>query len=267
VPGDDKLRRHDRQDRRRTGAARRWPGTGCVTRFLASKQRNESPSARRIRAVHRRLVEAYGPIQAQRKAPIVECLVGTVLSQHTSDINSGRAFRALRERWPSWDAFGEASLDEIEEAIRPGGLARLKAPRIRAILDEIRAREGRIELSSLEPLPDDEVYAYLRSLPGVGPKTAACVMAFSMQRDAFPIDTHVHRVVRRLGWVAGKASAETASGELAARIPAGLRYQLHVLMIAHGRRICRARRPLCSECPVFDFCDAGVLLLADGSAV
>jgi len=136
--------------------------------------------------VRRRLLRAYGPIQVQQKGPIVDCLVGTVLSQHTSDINSSRAFRSLKERWPSWDAFAEASLDEIEEAIRPGGLARLKAPRIRAILDEILEREGRVDLTGLEPLADDEVYAYLRSLPGVGPKTADCVLAFSMQRDASP---------------------------------------------------------------------------------
>jgi endonuclease III len=233
---------------------------------LARRQSNEWPSARRIRAVHRRLVATYGPIQAQQKAPIVDCLVGTILSQHTSDINSGRAWHALKERWPSWDAFAEASLDEIEEAIRPGGLARLKAPRIRAVLDEILEREGRVDLSGLELLADDEVYVYLRSLPGVGPKTADCVLAFAMQRDAFPIDTHVHRVVGRLGWVSAKTSAEGASRELGPRIPSGLRYQLHVAMIVHGRQTCRARRPLCSECPVLDLCDAGPRLLADGTA-
>lgn len=224
-------------------------------------------TARRIRAVHRRLLRAYGPISAQEKAPIVDCLVGTVLSQHTSDVNSGRAWRALKERWPSWDAFAEASLGEIEDAIRSGGLARVKAPRIRAILDEILEREGRVDLSTLEALTDDEVYAYLCALPGVGPKTAACVMAFSMQRDAFPIDTHVHRVVARLGWVSAKSSAEAASRELGASIPSGLRYELHVAMIEHGRRTCRARRPLCSECAVFELCDAGAHLLAAGSAV
>ena len=215
--------------------------------------------------MHRRLLRAYGPIPAQKKAPIVDCLVGTVLSQHTSDINSGRAWRALKERWLSWDAFAEAPLDEIEDAIRPGGLARVKAPRIRAILDEILEREGRVDLSSLELLADDEVYAYLRSLPGVGPKTADCVLAFAMQRDAFPIDTHVHRVVGRLGWVSSRASAEVASRQVGARIPSGLRYELHVAMIEHGRRTCRARRPLCTECPVFDLCDAGPRLLADGT--
>jgi endonuclease-3 len=226
-----------------------------------------TPTTRRIRAVHRRLLRAYGPIRPQQGGPILDCLVGTVLSQHTSDINSGRAFAALKERWPSWDAFAEASLDEIEEAIRPGGLARVKAPRIRAILDEILEREGLVDLSRLDALGDDEVSVYLRSLPGVGPKTAACVMAFSMQRDAFPVDTHVRRVVARLGWVPERASAEAASRELGARIPSGLRYELHVAMIEHGRRTCRPRRPLCSQCPVFDLCAAGARLLAAGSAV
>jgi endonuclease III len=243
--------------------------SAAVTKPLrgAGPTLRKTTTGRRIRAVHRRLLAAYDPIQAQEKAPIVDCLVGTVLSQHTSDINSGRAWRALKERWPSWDAFAGASLDEIEEAIRSGGLARVKAPRIRAILDEILEREGRIDLSSLEALADDEVYAYLRSLPGVGPKTAACVMAFSMQRDAFPIDTHVHRVVARLGWVSAESSAEAASRELSVGIPKGLRYELHVAMIEHGRRTCRARRPLCSECAVFELCDAGASLLAAGSAV
>jgi endonuclease III len=221
----------------------------------------------RIRAVHRRLQVAYGPAREQQSASIVDCLVGTVLSQHTSDVNSARAFRALKERWPTWEACAAASTVELEDTIRPGGLARLKAPRIKAILDEVYRREKDFDLSRLRPLADDDVYAYLRSLPGVGPKTAACVMAFSMQRDAFPIDTHVHRVLLRLGWLPAKTSPEAGSNELGRLIPPGLAYELHVSMIEHGRRTCRARRPLCSQCPVFDLCDSGVRLLAEGAAL
>jgi endonuclease-3 len=221
----------------------------------------------RIRAVHRRLQEAYGPAREQQSSSIVDCLVGTVLSQHTSDVNSARAFRALKERWPTWEACAASSTGELEDTIRPGGLARLKAPRIKAILDEVYRREKDFDLSRLRPLADDDVYGYLRSLPGVGPKTAACVMAFSMQRDAFPIDTHVHRVLLRLGWLPTKTSPEAGSHELGRLIPPGLAYELHVGMIEHGRRTCRARRPLCSQCPIFDFCDSGVRLLAEGAAL
>ena len=193
-------------------------------------------------------------------------LVATVLSQHTSDRNSERAFDSLKRRFGSWEEVAAAPTDEVASAIRSGGLAEQKAPRIKAILEAVREREGDIDLARLNGLSDHEVDGYLRSLPGVGPKTAACVLVFSMGRAAFPIDTHVHRVCRRLGWIPPKASAEAASKQLAPRVPPELRYHLHVALIDHGRKVCTARTPRCSDCVLLDLCPSGPRLLAAGAA-
>lgn len=199
--------------------------------------------------------------------PVVDQLVATILSQHTSDANSARAFEGLKRRFPSWEEAADAPVQEIADAIRSGGLADQKAPRIKQVLETIEDQEGRVDLKRLDDMDDQEVAEYLMALPGVGPKTAACVLVFSMGRDAFPIDTHVHRIVRRLGWVDDRATAEAAHRQLTPKIPPEIRYRLHVAMVSHGRRICRAQRPRCSECVVFDFCDAGPRFLANGEAV
>jgi endonuclease-3 len=191
----------------------------------------------------------------------------TVLSQNTSDTNTARAFAALKERLPTWEDVLRAPVEDIADVIRPGGLADQKAPRIRRILEEIEELEGRLDLSRLHELTDQEVDEYLISLPGVGPKTAACVLTFSMGRAAFPIDTHVHRIVRRLGWIPKNLSADAAHRLLTPRIPPELRYELHMALIRHGREVCKARSPRCSDCVLFDLCDEGPRLLAAGEAV
>lgn len=186
----------------------------------------------------------------------------TVLSQHTSDVNTARAFAGLKERFPRWEDVAAAPKSDVAGAIRPGGLADQKAPRIQAILREVVRREGSLSLDRLRDLGDQEVEDYLCSLPGVGPKTAACVLVFSMGRAAFPIDTHVHRVTARLGWIPDNASADKAHALLKKTVPPELRYELHVQLITHGRTICKARMPRCSECVLLDLCDAGPRLLA-----
>ncbi|HYP21990.1 MAG TPA: endonuclease III [Actinomycetota bacterium] len=190
----------------------------------------------------------------------------TVLSQHTSDVNTARAFAGLKERFPAWREVVDAPAKDVADAIRSGGLADQKAPRIQSILREIEAREGDLSLARLAALDDDEVEDYLCSLPGVGPKTAACVLVFSMGRQAFPIDTHVHRVTARLGWIPQAASADKAHALLKKTVPPELRYELHVQLITHGRTICKARMPRCTDCVLFDLCDAGPHLLAAGDA-
>jgi len=179
----------------------------------------------------------------------------TVLSQNTSDLNSGRAFGELRRRFPTWEELAGASPPDVADAIRSGGLANIKAPRILAILDEIAARQdGRIDLAWMRTASDDEVREYLLSLPGVGPKTAACVLAFSLERPAIPVDTHVHRVARRLGFFGDRVDAARAHAVMEELVPPPFRVDMHVGMIRLGREICRAGRPSCEVCPLNDLC-------------
>ncbi|MBA2273556.1 MAG: endonuclease III [Actinobacteria bacterium] len=229
--------------------------------------RRKGVSARRIRAVHRRLRKLQGPFKPKPRVPIIDELVGTLLSQHTSDTNTARAFAGLKTRFPTWEEVRDAPSEEVADAIRAGGLADQKAPRIKAILTEIEGREGALDLSRLHGLPDQEVDDYLCSLPGVGPKTAACVLVFSMGRNAFPIDTHVHRVARRLGWIDDGVTAEAAGRELSPKVPAEIRYSLHMALIDHGRKVCKARNPRCSQCVLFDLCGSGPRLIATGDAI
>ena len=190
----------------------------------------------------------------------------TLLSQHTSDINSGRAFAQLKQRMPTWDQVAASPVSEVADAIRPGGIAGVKARRIKQVLAEVSEREGRLDLERLHSLADAEAFAYLCSFHGVGPKTAACVLVFSMGRPAFPIDTHVHRVTRRLGLIPDSASADAAHRLLEPAVPPELRYEFHVQLIRHGREVCRARHPRCDDCVLLDLCPAGELFLATGEA-
>lgn len=183
--------------------------------------------------------------------PLAE-LVLTVLSQNTSDTNSGRAFVQLMRRYPSWEAIASAPTDELAATIQPGGLARQKAPRIQAILRAVAERSPDWDLSFLETMPMEEACAWLRSLPGVGPKTAACVLLFSLGRPALPVDTHVERVSKRLGLIPQKATASQAHDLLEALVEPADYYRFHMLLIKHGRRVCAARKPACERCPVLD---------------
>lgn len=222
------------------------------------------PDRRLVEKIHRRLVRRFGPLEAPRRTDPLEELVFTVLSQNTSDANSLRAYTSLRRRYPTWEELARARVSDVADAIRPGGLANVKAPRILAILREIRAREGHIDLSGMQVATDAEVRDYLRSLPGVGPKTAAVVMALSLGRPALAVDTHVHRVTRRLGLIPAKASAEVAHGILEGIVPAPLRVEMHVGLIRLGREICKAGRPRCEECPLVELCPTAPTVL--GSA-
>ena len=216
-----------------------------------------TPGQGRIRAVQRGLRAQQGAFVPKPLLPVIDEVVATVLSQHTSDVNSERAFARLKERFPTWEQVADAPAEQVAEAIRCGGIADQKARRIQQILTAIEEREGRIDLSRLHDLGDAAAEAYLLSLPGVGPKTAACVLVFAMGRAAFPIDTHVHRVATRLGWIPADTTAEKAHRLLAPRVPPGIRYDLHIAMITHGRTFCRAQRPRCDVCVLRDMCAYG----------
>ncbi|MEO8477312.1 MAG: endonuclease III [Actinomycetota bacterium] len=213
------------------------------------------PTRRRIRTIHDRLAKRFGALEPPRRADALDELIHTVLSQHTSDLNAERAFGDLRAAFPGgWTALVEATTVSVADAIRRGGLANSKAPRIQAILLEVREREGDFDLSRLGELPDPEAREYLLTLPGIGPKTAAVVLSFALGRDTLPVDTHVHRVTRRLGLIPPKASAERADRLLHDLVPDGLRTSLHVGFIRLGREICKAPTPRCRECPLKDLC-------------
>ena len=209
---------------------------------------------RRVRAILARLEKRWGAMAPPRRVDPLDELVLTVLSQHTSDLNAERAFASLREAFPTWDDVTAAPTPAVADAIRSGGLADTKAPRIQAILRAVHDREGRLDLSRLRDLSDGDARAYLTSLPGVGPKTAAVVLSFALGRDAIPVDTHVHRVSKRLGLIPANASAEKADRLLHDLVPDGLRTPLHVALIRLGREICKAPTPLCRQCPLKDLC-------------
>ena len=215
------------------------------------------PDKRRLlRRVVRILDDAYGrPVLSPRYPPVDE-LVYTILSQNTADVNTDRTFAALKARFPRWTEVRDAAVAQIEETIALGGLARTKAPRIKAVLEAISERTGEPDLGELAGMTDAAAEAYLTRLPGIGPKTAACVLLFSLERPVMPVDTHVHRVARRLGVIDATTSAERAHPELTAL--AGPRaedvYAAHVGLVRHGRCVCHARRPRCGECPLAGLC-------------
>ncbi len=200
------------------------------------------------------LAELYGEPQARPHGDAVAELVLTVLSQNTSDRNSGRAFVQLMRRYADWEAVAEAPLEELIATIQTGGLAQQKAPRIQRILAAVQERAPNWNLRFLEEEPLEEARAWLRGLPGVGPKTAACVLLFALGRPALPVDTHVERVAKRLGLVGPKTTAEQAHERLEGLVPAEAYYRFHMLLIKHGRRTCGARAPRCEACPLEGVC-------------
>lgn len=204
-----------------------------------------------------RLDEEYGALAWRPHGDPLGSLVLTILSQHTSDRNSERAYDNLRRVFPSWDAVCEAPIREVADAIRAGGLADQKAPRIQSVLRDIRARAGRTSLEFLRDLPTDEAKVYLQSFHGVGPKTAACVLMFSLGRPVLPVDTHVFRVSHRLGLIPKRLGEARAHDALQSQLPAERVYPFHVHMIRHGRRVCVAQRPRCSICVLRPRCDYG----------
>lgn len=196
----------------------------------------------------------YGVPARPEPQPVLDGLLGTVLSQHTTGATARQAHRTLKERFPDDDALPEADPEEVAEAIRVAGLAATRARRLQAIVAQVRLDWGEASLETLRDLPDHEVAAYLTQLPGVGPKTAACVLLFAMGRDVFPVDTHVWRLARRLGWVPDSAGRNATFDILGDAVPADLRHELHVNLVRHGRAVCRARRPLCDDCPLASRC-------------
>jgi endonuclease-3 len=211
------------------------------------------PETENILRIHNLLLSEHGDHPWHPGDPIAT-LVSTILSQNTNDVNRDRAFERLRERFPTWEKVRDAPLDELVEAIRPAGLAPTKAPRIQEALRRITDKQGEIEIGFLGDMALEEARAWLLDIPGVGPKTAAIVLLFALGMPAFPVDTHVHRVARRLGLIPEKTNREKAHVLLEDLVPPNIYYSFHLNLIEHGRAICHARTPECARCVLQDRC-------------
>jgi endonuclease-3 len=222
------------------------------------------PPRERVAELLRRLRRRYGPLEAPLRREPLDELILTVLSQNTNDTNRDRAWAAMRARFPVWADVAAAREGDLVDAIRVGGLANTKGPRIQAILREVRAREGGFDLGWMRDAPDARVAEYLASLPGVGPKTVACVLAFSLGRPALPVDTHVHRAATRLGLLPPGIAAGPAHPAIEEVVPARSRIAMHVALIRLGRDVCRAGRPRCAECVLADRCPTAPAFLGPG---
>jgi len=214
-------------------------------------------------AIHQRLITAYGTPTWHSGDDPVSQIVNTILSQSTTDVNRDRAYCRLRERFPTWEAVRQAPTAEVQEAIRPAGLSAQRAPRIQAALDTIAGERGELSLDFLRELPVAEAKAWLTHIKGIGPKTAAIVLLFSLGMPAFPVDTHVQRVCRRLGLAPANARAPKIEELIEGLMPAESYYAFHLNLIAHGRRICKSQRPLCPICPLLDLCDYGQRVISN----
>jgi endonuclease III len=225
-----------------------------MTRRPSSDAKSAAARGARLRRVVAALDAFYGrPVWTPRYPPVDE-LVYTVLSQNTADVNTERTFASLKERFPDWVAVREADEGDVEDAIALGGLAHTKAPRIQRILAAISERSGAPDLGELDEMSDDEAVAWLVRLPGVGPKTAACVLMFALGRPVMPVDTHVHRLALRLDLIDASTTADQAHPLLTAMAGPAQVYAAHIHLVDHGRRICHARRPACGDCPLTAIC-------------
>jgi endonuclease-3 len=216
-----------------------------------------TPSPRSMSRLVRLLEGAYGPRPLKHWGKGVPVLVETILSQNTSNANSAAGYKILRRTFKTWDAVADARATDVERAIRVAGLSNLKAPRIQAILREIREKHGKMDLEFLKDRTPADAMAYLRAFPGVGPKTANCVLLFSFGMGVFPVDTHIHRLAIRLALIPETASAERAHDLLAPAIAPADRYPLHVLLIEHGRKVCKPAKPRCAQCVLLKHCPTG----------
>jgi endonuclease-3 len=226
----------------------------------------------KVRVIQRLLIKTYGepprPAWAGTVQPLdrmgastqwepidpLDELINTILSQNTNDLNRDRAYHALRAKFPTWEAVRDAPPPQVITAIKSAGLANQKGPRIQQVLHRITAERGELDLNFLRDMPTDEAKAWLTSLDGVGPKTASIVLLFALGKPAFPVDTHIHRVTGRLGLIPPKTSANKAHEILEELVPPEWYHSFHLNVIEHGRRVCKAQRPLCEQCVLQKHC-------------
>jgi len=211
----------------------------------------------KIRAlkIHNTLLQAFGEPIWRNPLPAIDELVSTILSQNTNDVNRDRGFHALRAKLPTWEAVRDANAEDVIAAIRPAGLANQKGPRIQQVLRAITEERGSLDLNFLADLPVEEARAWLTKFNGVGPKTAAIVLCFSLNMPAFPVDTHIYRLSGRIGLRPEKMTVEQAHPHLESVFPPETYYAAHLNLIRLGREVCGARKPNCPKCPINKLCD------------
>lgn len=213
------------------------------------------------------LHERYGDLFWQPDQSPMDELISCILSQNTNDTNRDRGFYALKTAYPTWQDVVDAPTNEVVDTIRVAGLANQKGPRIQKVLETIKAQRGDYDIDFLRTLPLDEAKQWLVSLDGVGPKTAAIVLCFAFGLPAFPVDTHIHRVGKRIGFLPEKISADKAHPVMEAIVPPEDHYAFHLYLIKHGRDTCKARNPLCAQCPLQAYCDYYNIIVDKDSTV
>jgi endonuclease-3 len=226
-------------------------------RRTANHRTESSAEEKPIGYIIQNLERAYGvPVNSRASDPL-DMLIKIILSQATSDTNSHRTFAALKARFPTWDDALRARTSSIAAAIRSGGLANQKAAVIKSLLRQIKTEHGTLDLNFLHDLPAEEARKYLSQFRGIGPKSVACTLLFACRKEVFPLDTHIFRILRRVGLIPQKCTDARAHEIMDAVVPEGKFYSFHVNLIRHGRTLCRPRDPLCERCPVVEYCDYG----------
>jgi endonuclease-3 len=210
---------------------------------------------KRALKIHQTLLKAFGKPIWRNPLPAIDELVSTILSQNTNDINRDRAFYTLRAKFPTWEAVRDAKPQEVIDAIKSAGLANQKGPRIQQVLRSITEERGSLNLDFLADLSVEEARSWLMNFNGVGPKTAAIVLCFSLNKPAFPVDTHIYRVSGRIGLRPERMTVEQAHPYLESLFPPEAYYPAHLNLIRLGREVCAARKPLCTKCPIVKLCD------------
>lgn len=214
-----------------------------------------------LRYIIQNLERAYGVPHNERASDPLDMLIAIILSQATSDTNSHRTFAALKKRFPVWDKALRARTETIADTIRAGGLANQKAAVIKGVLRQLKDEHGTLDLKFLHDLDAVEAVKYLSQFRGIGPKTIACTLLFACRKDVFPLDTHIFRILRRVGLIPQKCTDARAHQIMDGIVPRGKFYSLHVNLVRHGRTLCRPRDPLCEKCPIVEYCDYGQSLI------
>lgn len=208
----------------------------------------------KIREINQKLKDYYGEPEPPQDQSGIDYLVETILSQNTNDINRDKAFDNLKEKYDDWEEVENADIDELTDTIRVAGLGPTKADRIQEALRIVREDQGSYDLEFIDDMSIDEGKEWLTDIPGIGPKTAAIILCFYFKKPVMPVDTHVHRVSKRLGLIPETASRTKAHDILEEKIPDDIKYEFHRLLIDHGREHCKARNPTCEEGPIPEMC-------------